>query len=62
MAKMDTEIQLNQNAHIHADNFRNGTYSPTELLDKTLDYLEKLDTQLNAVSYTHLTLPTNREV
>ena len=48
MAKMDTEIQLNQNAHIHADNFRNGTYSPTELLDKTLDYLEKLDTQLNA--------------
>ena len=54
MAKMDTEIQLNQNAHIHADNFRNGTYSPTELLDKTLDYLEKLDTQLNAyISFMH---------
>ena len=48
MAEMNTEIQLGQNAHTHADNFRNGTYSPAELLNKTLDNLEKLDTQLNA--------------
>ena len=63
MAKMDTEIQLNQNAHIHADNFRNGTYSPTELLYKTLDYLEKLDTQLNAyisVMHSEATLAAER--
>ncbi|MBO41183.1 MAG: Asp-tRNA(Asn)/Glu-tRNA(Gln) amidotransferase GatCAB subunit A [Chloroflexi bacterium] len=60
---MDTEIQLNQNAHIHADNFRNGTYSPTELLYKTLDYLEKLDTQLNAyisVMHSEATLAAER--
>ena len=63
MAKMDTEIQLNQNAHIHADNFRNGTYSPTELLDKTLDYLEELDAQLNAyisVMHSDATLAAER--
>ena len=60
---MDTEIQLNQNAHIHADNFRNGTYSPTELLDKTLDYLEDLDTRLNAyisVMHSEATLAAER--
>ena len=36
--------------------------SPVELTQSCLDRIESANDQVNAVSYTHLTLPTNREV
>ena len=53
-----------QSAHALAKAIRRREVSSRELLDHHLARVDRLNPALNAVavSYTHLTLPTNREV